>query len=80
MKSLERSLDKLFFTCDKCGRIREPVEFDDVPEKHKEDVKKMMDAMNPVLMEDDGIAAFIVFCKKCDEYSVVLMGGGGEWR
>jgi hypothetical protein len=79
MKELEKSVDELFFTCEKCGTAREAVEFDDVPQNSKDSVKKMMDAMNPILQDNDDIPAFIVFCKKCNEYSTVIIGGGGEW-
>lgn len=79
MKSLKKSIDEFFFKCDNCGRIREGVEFDDVPDKHKDAVKKMIDAIEPTLLSDDEIPVFIVFCEKCDEYSVMCLGGGGEW-
>ena len=75
MKTLERTIDELFFKCNKCGRVRKPVEFDDVQEERKDSVKKMMDAMDHVLQSNDEIAAFIVYCKKCNEYSTVLIGG-----
>jgi len=81
MKSLKKSIDEFLFKCDNCGRTREVVEFYDVPDKHKDAVKKMMDAIEPIQLSDDEIqeAVFIVFCEKCDEYSVMCLGGGGEW-
>lgn len=79
MKELEKSVDELFFTCEKCGTVRDAIDFDNVPEKNKQAVKKMMNAMNRILKDNDEIPAFIVFCKRCDEYSTVIIGGGGEW-
>jgi transcription initiation factor IIE alpha subunit len=79
MKSLEKSVDEFLFNCDKCGSVRETVEFDDVQEKQKNGVRKMMDAMEPILLNNDEIAVFIVFCNNCNEYSITCLGGGGDW-
>ena len=62
------------FDCAKCKTERTPIDFNDVPEKNKQAVKKMMDAVNPILEKDDDIPAFIVFCKSCNEYSILLLG------
>ena len=75
MKTLERTINELFFKCKKCGRVRKPVEFDDVQEERKDSVKKMMEAMDPILQSNDEISAFIVYCKHCNEFSTVLIHG-----
>jgi len=77
-KSLKKSINEFLFDCDKCGSVREAVEFDDVQEKQKNGVRKMMDAMESIPLSDDE-AVFIVFCDDCNEYSVMCLGGGGEW-
>ncbi|MBA7524370.1 hypothetical protein ES705_16508 [subsurface metagenome] len=79
MKSLEKSVNEFLFNCGKCGSVREMVEFDDVQEKQKNGVRKMMDAMEPILLNNDEIAAFIVFCNNCNEYSITCLGGDGDW-
>jgi len=76
---MENLIDDFLFKCEKCGRIREAVEFYDVPDKYKDAVRKMMDAMGSALLSDDENAVFIVFCEKCNEYSVIYLGGGDEW-
>jgi len=67
-------MSDLNFNCAKCKSARTPIDFNEVPDKNKEAVKNMMDAFNPILKENPDIPAFIVFCKKCNEYSVLLLG------
>lgn len=76
---MENLIDDFILKCDNCGRLRELVEFDDVPDKHKDAVRKMIDAIEPVLLSNDETPVLIAFCDKCNEYSVMCLGGSDEW-
>ncbi len=68
---MKKYLDE--FRCKKCGIVREPIDFDDVPGDKKEVVAKMMEAMNPILASNNDLPAFIVYCQNCNEYSTLIL-------
>jgi hypothetical protein len=71
-KSFEKFFYEFLFNCDKCGNVREAVEFNNVQEKQKNGVREMMDAMESTSLSDDD-ALFIVFCDNCNEYSTMCL-------
>lgn len=74
MNTLEEFIDDHLFTCSRCGTMRLDVEFDNIPESRKKEVKEMMDAIE-ISLED----ALIVYCGNCDEYSVMGFGCSDEF-
>lgn len=49
------------------------VTLESVPEQRKVSIRLMMDAMDPYLQYKPGAAALIVYCKKCNKYSTVVI-------
>lgn len=79
MKNFKEFTNQFLFKCDNCGRLREAVEFYDVPVERKDVIREMIKAMESDAISNDRIESLIVYCKKCDEYSVMCLGGGGDW-
>ena len=61
------------FRCNTCGRERKAVTLESVPEQRKASIKFMIDAMEASLQGNYGADPLIVYCKKCNQYSTVVI-------
>jgi len=61
------------FRCSTCRNEKKAVTLESVPDQRKVSIRLMMDAMNSYLQYSPGAAALIVYCKKCNEYSTVVI-------
>ena len=59
------------YRCYTCQGEKKAVSIDVVPEEHKASLMIMMEAMESSLQPKT--SALIVYCKKCNQYSTVLI-------
>lgn len=55
----------LFNDCRSCGKVRESVKFEDLPKDSKKGFNELMN------QEPYKIGATLLYCRKCDEYSIL---------
>lgn len=61
------------FRCNTCRREKKAVTLESVPEQRKVSVMLMMEAMDQYLQFNYEAAALILYCKRCNEYSTVVI-------
>jgi len=59
------------YRCNTCQEEKKAVTLESIPEKQKASIKIMMEAMESSLHPKT--SALIVYCKKCNQYSTVLI-------